>query len=169
MTSFLVTNATLPKRLRVLLDHQPTQLYITLPSYNEENYIETCQPLLKKGWDNIMESLEMLKEFSCRKAVRLTLVKDLNMDHPEIYGKILKDVEADFIEVKAYVWVGHSRERLTLDNMPNMDEIRKFAEKIAEAGDFIKIDERIESRIVLLMKKDNRYVDKEKRFFKEMN
>lgn len=166
MTCFIVTNGTLPNRLRTLLDHQPTQLYITLPSYNEENYVKTCQPLLADGWKRINESLQMLKEFSCRKAVRLTVVKGLNMEHPEKYAEILKDVDADFIEVKAYVWVGESRERLDLSAMPNMDEIREFSDKIVKSAGLVKVDEREESRVVLLMKKDNRYFEKEKRYFK---
>ncbi len=169
MTCFLVTNATLPDKLLVLKDHQPTQLYITLPAYDKESYQKTCNPLLADGWDNILTSLTHLKEFSCRKAIRLTITKGLNMKHPEKYAAILKNVDADFFEVKGYVWVSESRERLDKEAMPSMQEIVSFSEQIAKHAGLEIVDQRDESRVVLLMRKNNRFFAADKRMLPEYN
>ena len=56
------------------------------------------------------------------------------MVDPEGYGKIIKRANPDYVEVKAYMLVGASRERLTLDNMPRHEEVKSFAEKVAEVS-----------------------------------
>jgi len=153
MSSFLVSNGTQPEMLRKLAGkHEPTQLYLTLPAPNEEIYKKTCKPLIKNGWKRIVESLKLFSNFKCRKAIRLTLVKGINMEHPELYARILKDVKTDFIELKAYMWVGYSRERLKQENMPLHSEIVDFAKKIAKHLDLDIADEKKESRVVLLKK-----------------
>ncbi|HJN62564.1 MAG TPA: radical SAM protein, partial [Candidatus Parcubacteria bacterium] len=154
MTSFLVTNGTNPDMLKKLLKHQPTQLYITLPAPDEETYKNVCKPLIKGGWNKIKESLDLLSKFNCRKAIRMTLVKDINMNNPEGYAKLLKDAKPDFIELKAYMWVGYSIERLSIENMPRHPEIKEFAEKITKLTNLKIIDEKTNSRVVLLMEKD---------------
>jgi tRNA wybutosine-synthesizing protein 1 len=72
------------------------------------------------------------------------------MEQPEEYAKLIKKADPDFVEVKAYMYVGSSRERLTMDNMPLFDEVKSFAEKIAnECGKEIVNESEI-SRVVLL-------------------
>lgn len=156
INQFLVTNGTNPEMLKKLLDKdaQPTQLYITLPAPDEETYIKCCKPLIKDGWKSINESLKLLKRFK-RNVVRLTLVKNVNMIKPEKYGCLIKKYRPMFVEVKAYMWVGYSRKRLKQENMPLHDEIKRFAEKIAEYSGYKIKDEKEESRIVLLVKKGN--------------
>jgi len=153
MTAFLVTNGTNYSMLKKLLKHQPTQLYITLPAPDEETYIKCCSPLIKDGWKRIQESLKLLKKFK-RSTIRLTLVKNENMIEPEKYANLIMKAEPLFVEAKGYVWVGRSRLRLELKNMPRHKEIVEFAKKIAEFSDYKIIDNKKESRVVLLMKKD---------------
>jgi len=57
-----------------------------------------------------------------------------------------------FIEAKAYMFVGSSRQRLSIKNMPLHEDIRKFAKEIAELTNYIAIDEKKDSRVVLLAK-----------------
>lgn len=72
------------------------------------------------------------------------------MEQPEEYAKLIKKADPDYVEVKAYMCVGSSRERLTLDNMPTFDEVKSFAEKIGnECGKEI-VNESRTSRVVLL-------------------
>ena len=153
MTAFLVTNGTNPSMLKKLLKHQPTQLYITLCAPDEEIYTASCSPLITDGWKKIQESLALMKKFN-RSTIRLTLVKDENMLMPEKYAALIKRAQSTFVECKAYVWVGHSRKRLSLANMPRHYEIKLFAEEIAQHSGYKIIDEKEESRVVLLMKKD---------------
>ncbi|MBD3361386.1 4-demethylwyosine synthase TYW1 [Candidatus Woesearchaeota archaeon] len=153
MTVFLVTNGTQPEMLKKLLNHQPTQLYLTLPAPNKEIYEKTCNPLISKGWERINESLSLINKFN-RSCLRLTLVKGVNMSRPEQYAELIKKANPLFVELKAYMWVGHSRNRLEIQNMPYHKDIKQFAERIAAELNWKIIDEKPESRVVLLMKQD---------------
>ena len=153
MTSFLVTNGTNPGMLRKLVKNQPTQIYLTLAAPDEETYIKVCNPLIKDGWKKINESLSTLKKFK-RSTIRLTLVNNQNMVKPEKYAKLIEKSSPAFVEAKAYMWVGYSRQRLGIEDMPLHDDIKKFAGKIAEYSSYKIVDEKKESRVVLLMKKD---------------
>lgn len=156
ITSFLVTNGTFPEMIEKLKAHEPTQLYVTFPAPDKETYIKVCSPLVKDGWEKILQTLKLLGELSCRKTIRLTLAKEVNMINPEKYADILKDVDADFFELKGYVWVGYSRERLEKENMPTHEEIVDFAKKIAAVAGFKIIDEKKNSRVALLMRTDKK-------------
>jgi len=148
MTAFVVTNGTLPEVLEKMAE--PTQLYITLPAPDKEIYEKTCQPLIVKGWEKLNESLSLLSNFSCNTVLRLTLVKDLNMIHPEQYAKIIDKSNSKFVEVKSFMSVGFSRERIAYEKMPLHNEIQEFAKKIAEESGYKIVDEQKESRVVLL-------------------
>lgn len=154
ITSFLVTNGTNPDMLKKLLKTKslPTQLYITLPAPNEKIYKKVCNPLVENGWEKINESLKLLEKFN-RPTIRMTLVKDLNLTQPEEYSRLIKMANPDFLELKSYMWVGYSRERLEKEKMPSHAEIKEFAKKIAKLTSYKIIDEKENSRVVLLMKK----------------
>lgn len=152
MSTFLVTNGTRPDRLKTL-DEEPTNLYISLCAPDKETYVKTCRPMLKDGWKRLNESLEVMKSFSCRKVIRLTLVKGLNMKNPEKYAKLILKADPDFLEPKAFMWVGGSRQRLKEENMPSMEDIRKFSEKLSELTGYGIKDMDQGSRVTLLSKK----------------
>jgi tRNA wybutosine-synthesizing protein 1 len=91
-----------------------------------------------------------MPSFKCRKAIRLTLVKGLNMKDPSGYARLIEKANPQFIEVKAYVCVGYSRERLKLENMPSHLEIQKFAGELSNLLGYRVADESETSRVVLL-------------------
>jgi tRNA wybutosine-synthesizing protein 1 len=157
-TSFLVTNGTNPDMLKKIKGHEPTQLYLTLAAPDEETYLKTCNPLVKNSWNKIMDSLLVFNQLKdTRKTIRLTLAKDLNMINPERYAELFKNIDADFFELKAYVWVGYSRTRLKQENMPLHPEIVEFANDIIRHYPELKvIAEKKESRVVLLARKDRK-------------
>ena len=103
MTTFIVTNGTLPEIIEKL-DPLPTQLYITLPASNEKVYKKTCRPMIRNGWNNIMNSLDLVKSLSCRSVVRLTAIKDLNLNVNMIneYAKIIEKASPNFFEMKGF-------------------------------------------------------------------
>ena len=78
------------------------------------------------------------------------------MIYPEQWADIIKLSAPMFVEVKAYMWVGMSRERLEQVNMPTHEEIKNFALEIAKFADYKLIDEHEPSRVVLLMKEDSK-------------
>ena len=154
ISSFLVTNGLKPGMLLKLIKQQPTQLYITLPACNENMYKKVCNPLMESGWWQLQKSLKLLKHFN-RGTVRLTLYNNINMENAKGYANLLKDIGFKFLEVKAAFPVGYARHRLKYEDMPRHNEIIDFAKKIKENLNLEIIDEKKESRVVLLSK-DNK-------------
>jgi len=150
ITSFFVTNGTNPEMLKKLTGKsEPTQVYITIPAPNKEVYKKVCHPLIDNGWDKICESMSLINNFK-RNVFRLTLVKDKNMILPEDYAKLILKYKPRWVEAKAYVWVGYSRNRLEIGNMPMHDFIMEFANKLSKLTGYKIQKEKPESRVVLL-------------------
>ena len=153
LTTFIVTNGTLPERI-ANLKREHTQLYITVPAPNKEIYYKVTRSLLSDAWERLNKTLDLIPSLKCYTVIRLTLVKGLNMVKPEEYAKLLKGKNPTYIECKAYMHVGCSRRRLKGENMPTHEEIREFAKKVSEASGYPIIAESKESRVVLLSKLD---------------
>lgn len=151
MKTFLVTNGTLPERLEKL-DNLPWQLYVTLPAPSKEIYLKACRPKLKDGWERIMRTLEILPSLKTRKVIRLTMVKNLNMSFPEKYAKLIEKAEPNFVEVKAYEWVGESQKRLPRKGMPFLEDILNFAKEIEKNIGYKVKDAFKPSGVALLVK-----------------
>lgn len=153
MTAFLVTNGTIPNMIEKLIAHQPTQLYISVYGPNKEVYQKTANPIKKDSWNELQKSLALMHKFN-RNVVRLTLVKGYNFVDPEGYAKLIEKFKPMFVECKGYVHVGHSQERLEVENMPYHHEIMEFAKKIEENSSYKIIDEKKESKVALLARED---------------
>jgi tRNA wybutosine-synthesizing protein 1 len=143
-TTFLVSNGTNPDMLRQCRAYQT---YVSLDAPDEETYRKVCRPLADT-WEEVGESLRLLA--SRRSAVRVTLVAGLNDIAPERYASLLQDSGAQFIEVKGYMYLGYSRNRLQRKNMPEHEAVRTFAEKISAACDYSVRDENRLSRVVCM-------------------
>ncbi|MDH5807209.1 MAG: 4-demethylwyosine synthase TYW1 [Candidatus Methanomethylicaceae archaeon] len=148
MTTFLVTNGTIPEVLEKIIE--PTQLYISISAPSKHIYNKVCRPVYEENWDKLMKSISMLKSFNCPTVIRITLVKGLNMEDPEGYANIIKNGRPKYVEVKAYMHVGYSIWRLGVEAMPNHNEVLQFAKLIAKHSGYEIIDEVPASRVVLL-------------------
>jgi tRNA wybutosine-synthesizing protein 1 len=148
-TTFVVSNGQCVDRLRNL-ENDPYQLYLSLDAPSEKIFNEVCRPRINNAWSNLNESLETLSSFNSRTCIRNTCVKGKNMEDPEGYARLIKKANPDFVEVKAYMCVGSSRERLTLDNMPTFDEVKSFAKQIGDYCGKEIVNESEISRVVLL-------------------
>jgi len=151
MKTFLVTNGTFPERLSVL-ETLPTQLYVSLCSNSKEMFEKVQKPLMKDAWERLNQTLEMFPDIKTRRVIRLTMVKGLNMIEPEKYARLIEKALPNFIEVKSFMSVGFSRQRLAYSTMPTHEEIKEFAEKIADSTSYKVADEKRDSRVVLLKK-----------------
>lgn len=149
MTTFVVSNGTQPEMIG---DLKPTQLYITVAAPNKEIYKKLCAPVMKDGWEKINESLEILPSLDTRTVVRHTLVDKWNIGYEDYYAKLDMKADPDFIECKAYMFVGYSRQRMNLENMPSHEKIKKFAEKLSELTGYEIAGEKKDSRVVVLAK-----------------
>ena len=149
-TTFVVTNGTFPEVLKKI--ELPYQLYVSLSSNSEEMFLKLQNPLVKDSWKRLNETLELFPKLKTRKVIRLTLIKGVNMNHPEKYAELIKKAKPDFIEAKAWMCVGGSSLRLSYDNMPSHEEVKEFAKKIAELIGYKLKDGSKPSRVVLLEK-----------------
>jgi len=148
MTTFVVSNGTQPEMIAKIA---PTQLYLSLNAPDEDTYLKVCNPC-GNFWAEIQESLRVLgrSKTRTRTAVRITLIKGVNMFDPEGYARLLRTCEPDYIEVKAYMHVGFSQKRLDRAAMPDHEEVRLFASEIGDAVGYRIADDSRISRVVLL-------------------
>lgn len=154
MTSFLVTNGSLPEKLIELIESNsiPSTIYVSLYSTNPEDYLKITNSFVLKPLESVLQSLELMSSFEsrgCRTVLRITTVKQLNMKDISGYTKIIRNTKPMFVELKGYTWIGESRNRLKSDNMPTAEELLNFAEKFKMEDYKIKAFDRV-SRVVLL-------------------
>ena len=150
-TTFVVSNGTNPD---VLAKCRPFQQYVSLDAPDIEIYEKTCRPMGDADgyWSRIQESLARLS--TKRSAVRITLVAGHNDTKPEGYARLLQDAGATFVEVKGYMYLGYSRNRLQRNNMPEHAQVREFAERIAASCDYKIRDENPLSRVICLEREE---------------
>jgi len=149
MTTFLVTNGTNPDVLETM--ELPWNLYLTLAAPNENVYKRVCHPQIE-GWERIMRTVDVFSGLDTQRVIRLTLVKGMNMMEPEKYGEMIERASPDFVEAKAYMYVGFSRYRMTMENMPSFEDIEEFSEEIERYCSYRISDFQRASRVVLLKK-----------------
>ncbi|MFO8110668.1 MAG: 4-demethylwyosine synthase TYW1 [Thermoplasmata archaeon] len=155
MTTFLVTNGSLPEILEKL-DTLPTQLYVTLAAPNEKIYKRLCVPKNGASWEALKKTLSILPSLNTRTVIRHTLVKRWNLGWEKEYAELIETAEPDYVEAKGYVFVGDSRRRMNLDNMPSHDTVKAFGKREAELLGMKLIDEKRDSRVVLLGSRQSR-------------
>ncbi|MEM3478978.1 MAG: 4-demethylwyosine synthase TYW1 [Candidatus Bathyarchaeia archaeon] len=131
MITFLVTNGTMPEILEKM-DPLPFQLYISVLAPDKNTYIKVARPLIRDAWERLNKTLELLPSLETRRVLRLTVIRGWNTHNIEGYSKIIEKSRPDFIEVKAYEWVGQSRERLPKEAMPYMRDVEEIAYNIAD-------------------------------------
>ena len=131
MITFLVTNGTMPQTLAEM-DPLPFQLYVSLSAPNKESYNKIARPLVKDAWNRLNETLLLLPSLETRRVLRLTMIKGWNMTRHEEYAALIEKAEPDYVEVKAYEWVGESQKRLPKNAMPYMEDMEQFAHRLAQ-------------------------------------
>ncbi|MEJ2126984.1 MAG: 4-demethylwyosine synthase TYW1 [Candidatus Bathyarchaeota archaeon] len=149
LTTFLVSNGTLPERLSNLSE-EPTQLYISVSAFDKNAFSKICRPKSNSSWEKLNETLELLPSFKCPTVIRFTLAKHMNLEYPKQFAKLVQKANPTYLEPKAYMHVGFSRLRMDGINMPLHHEIKDFGIKLSESIGYNIIDESPSSRVVLL-------------------
>ncbi|MFO8016090.1 MAG: 4-demethylwyosine synthase TYW1 [Candidatus Woesearchaeota archaeon] len=153
---FVVTNGQLPDVMDKL--EPPTQLYLSLDAPNMELHEKICRPMNSDYWERLQRSLSIMKklkdEGKTRTAIRITLINGYNMIEPENWARLVDMAEPDFLEVKAYMFVGASRHKLSIKNMPYHRDVVDFAKELEKHSPYRIRDEQEESRVVLMRKDD---------------
>ncbi len=168
ISTFLVTNAQFPEAMEKIKN--VTQLYISVDAPDKVSLKNVDRPLFKDYYERLLKSLDLMAKASYRTCIRLTMVKNLNDNNIEGYKQLIERGQPDFVEVKGYMHVGASQKFHTRENMPNMEEIRAFSQKLEAAlPNYKMISDHEPSRVVCLMRNGaKQYIDFQK-FFEIVN
>jgi len=159
ITTFLVTNGTRPDVVR---ECDPTQLYVSVDAPERATFDEVVGAMEEDAWEKLVETMDVLAEKDgTRTVLRTTLVEGENMRDPDWYAAFFRRADPDFVELKAYMHVGHSRGRLDRSAMPDHEDVRAFAEDVmGYMPDHDVLKEVPPSRVALLSKTEDTWVPK---------
>ncbi|MBT3450476.1 4-demethylwyosine synthase TYW1 [archaeon] len=153
ISTFLVTNGQYPEQLEKI--DRLTQLYISIDAPNKKLLKDIDLPLFPDYYERLIKSLEIMKEKKYRTTLRITVIKDINDTDLEGYKHLIETGMPDFIEVKAYMYLGASREILEKTNMPFHEYVQEFSKKLIDIiPEYEIIDEHPPSRVLCLARKD---------------
>ena len=155
-TTFLVSNGTRPDVVRAV---RPTQLYVSLDASDRETYDEVVRPREETAWDALQETLDALRDHESRTTIRTTLVAGENMTDPAGYADLYRRANPDFVEIKGYMHVGTSRDRLDREAMPDHEEVVAFARDVqAHLPAFDVLEEAPPSNVAMLAREPDTLV-----------
>jgi len=159
ITTFLVSNGTRPE---VLAECDPTQLYVSVDAADRQTFEETVRAVEDDAWERLIDTLDVLAaKDGTRTVLRTTLVEGVNTHHPEWYATMFRRADPDFVELKAYMHVGHSRGRLDRENMPDHERVVEFTEQVREyMPDHDVMREVPVSHVTLLARDEDTWVPK---------
>ncbi|MCE9652934.1 MAG: 4-demethylwyosine synthase TYW1 [Nitrosarchaeum sp.] len=161
---FLVTNGQEPDMIQRLQDEDalPTQLYLSTNAADYDSFLKINKPKYDDSWQRWNKTLQMLKKLDTRTVLRITLIRNYN-DQKEMipaFASMLKQASPHFIEIKSYMHIGRSTNRLEHSNMLEMDEVRKFSDEVSRQSQIFSVmDESLVSRIVILQN-NQRFIDR---------
>jgi tRNA wybutosine-synthesizing protein 1 len=159
ITTFLVSNGTQPE---VLAECDPTQLYVSVDAPDRGTFESTVKAVEDDAWESLIDTLDVLAaKDETRTVIRTTLVGEHNMHRPAWYAAMCDRADADFVELKAYMHVGHSRGRLDRENMPEHEAVVEFTERMQDflpEHDVLK--EVPASRVAMLARDEDTWIPK---------
>ncbi len=163
-STFLVTNGQEPDMIRKLAEEDalPTQLYLSTNAADYESFMKINRPRYQDSWERWNTTLEMLKELETRTVLRITLIRDYNTNEGmiPIFANMIRHSSPHIIEVKSYMHIGRSINRLERSDMLEMDEVKHFALELARQSKIFSVmDESYISRIVVLQNQE-RLIDR---------
>ena len=108
------------------------------------------------SWKRWNKTLDLLSSLDTRTVLRITLIKNWNDSKEMIpaFTEMFDKSNPHFIEIKSYMHIGRSTNRLEHENMLDMNEVRSFASGVTQYSNrFSVMDESEISRIVILQNK----------------
>jgi tRNA wybutosine-synthesizing protein 1 len=161
---FLVTNGQEPDMLKRLQaeDALPTQIYLSTNASNKRMFHQINRPLHKDAWERWWESLRFLATVNTRTVLRMTLIRGYN-DAASFVGEfaeMMAQGNPHFIELKSYMHIGMSNQRLEQDHMLKMHEVRDFATRLCKSMPSFKVMDESEISRIVVLQNQARYTDR---------
>jgi len=133
------------------LDTLPTQLYVSVDAPNKEIFDRLCKPKFDmSAFHKLEKTLELLPSLDTRTVCRHTLIKGESLGFHDDYARLDNIADPDFIEAKGYVFVGNSRNNLSIENMPSHEDVLDFSRELAPMLGREVLSDRRESRVALI-------------------
>jgi tRNA wybutosine-synthesizing protein 1 len=161
---FLVTNGQEPEMLQRLADEDslPTQIYLSTNASNKKVFYLVNRPRHRDAWERWWKSLRFLSNVNTRTVLRMTIIRQYNdaLNFVDEFAEMILQGNPHFVELKSYMHIGMSTERLKAENMLEMSEVRSLSQKLcSKLKCFSTMDESEISRIVVLQNL-KRYTDR---------
>jgi tRNA wybutosine-synthesizing protein 1 len=125
-------------------------------------FLQVNRPRHKDAWERWQDSLHFLSTVDTRTVLRMTIIRGYNYgaENVEEFARVMSGGDPHFIEIKSYMHVGMSAERLEWGDMLSMEEVRSYSGMLCEKMPaFSVMDESEVSKIVVLQNK-KRFVDR---------
>jgi tRNA wybutosine-synthesizing protein 1 len=161
---FLVTNGQEPDMIQRLADEDalPTQLYLSTNAADHESFIRINKPRYDDSWERWHRTLGMMSHLGTRTVLRMTLIRNYNDSDRdvELFADMIRDANVHFVEIKSYMHIGRSTNRLDKSDMLDFTEVQHFAYNLAKKSKiYDTMDESAASRIVVLQNQQ-RFTDR---------
>jgi len=161
---FLVTNGQEPEMINRLIkeDALPTQLYLSTNASNKKMFYQINRPKYKDAWDRWLNTLNILAEINTRTVLRMTLIRNYNSDLGNIpeFVNLINKANPHFIEVKSYMHIGMSTNRLEHNNMLEVKEVREFTNNLQKYLQHYNIMDESEISRIVVLQNQNRYTNR---------
>ncbi|CAM2731931.1 MULTISPECIES: 4-demethylwyosine synthase TYW1 [Halobacterium] len=157
LTTFLVSNGTRPAVLR---ECDPTQLYVSVDAPERATFDDVVGATEDDAWERLVDTMDVLHaKDDTRTVLRTTLVGGQNMANPDWYAGFFERAAPDFVELKAYMHVGDSRDRLGRAAMPDHEDVLAFARAVKTHLPHSVLREQPASRVALLARDEDTWVE----------
>lgn len=161
---FLVTNGQEPQMLQRLQDEDalPTQIYLSTNAADYDSFMEINKPRYDDSWERWNKSLDLLSKLDTRTVLRMTLIRNHNNSDSMIpaFAEMIRRANVHFIEIKSYMHIGRSTNRLDRSDMLEFEEVSHFASELARQSQIYSVmDDSVMSRIVVLQNQE-RFIDR---------
>src|SRR5215204_2269282 len=161
---FLVTNGQEPEMINRLRkeDALPTQLYLSTNASNKKMFYQINRPKYKDAWDRWLNTLNILAEINTRTVLRMTLIRNYNSDLRNIpeFVNLINKANPHFIEVKSYMHIGMSTNRLEHNNMLEVKEVREFTNNLQKYLQHYNIMDESEISRIVVLQNQHRYTNR---------
>jgi len=161
---FLVTNGQEPEMLQRLADEDslPTQIYLSTNASNRKMFYLVNRPRHRDAWERWWKSLRFLSTVKTRTVLRMTIIRQYNhsMRFVDEFAEMMQQGNPHFIELKSYMHIGMSTDRLKAENMLEMKEIRSFSEQICSKLKCYSIMDESEISRIVVLQNQRRYMDR---------
>jgi tRNA wybutosine-synthesizing protein 1 len=161
---FLVTNGQEPQMLKRLVDEDalPTQMYLSTNAADYDSFVRINKPRYDDSWKRWNQSLEILSKMDTRSVLRMTLIRDHNNSEDMIpaFADLIKRSNVHFVEVKSYMHIGRSTNRLQRSDMLDYTEVQHFASQLAKKSQIFDVMDESEASRIVVLQNQQRLIDR---------